>query len=92
MNNADFVNISCKVGQGVDLQDLQGVRQLNEKKKFLHKNNSNLIMEKATHLHTINTDNYDSRKKLLDWRVHIRFIMAKKGLEKCRQLHVCSQQ
>ena len=78
MNNADFVNISCKVGQGVDLQDLQ--------------NNSNLIMEKATHLHTINTDNYDSRKKLLEWRVHIRFIMAKKGLEKCRQLHVCSQQ
>ena len=37
MNNADFVNISCKVGQGVDLQDLQGVRQLNEKKSFCTK-------------------------------------------------------
>ena len=93
MNNADFVNISCKVGQGVDLQDLQGVRQLNEKKAFAQKQFelNHGIMGKATHLHTINTDNYDSRKKLLDWRVHIRFIMAKKGLEKCRQLHVCSQ-
>ena len=37
MNNADFVNVSCKVGQGVDLQDLQGVRQLNEKKSFCTK-------------------------------------------------------